>query len=277
MTKPYAEVIGDPISHSKSPLIHNFWLKKLGIDAEYRACHVRPEDLADYLAARRKDPDWRGCNVTIPHKERAFSLIDEPDAKAVFVGAVNTVFPLVDGNLAATNTDVDGVATALAGLEVSGRNVVVLGAGGAARAALAFLTDKRCGSIGILARNLEKAKKAARDCRLSAKIYRFEAKTGALEMAGLLVNATQLGMAGQDPIPDFIFEDLSSLDREALVFDMVYVPLETELLVAARMNGLRTVDGLTMLIGQAAVALTRFFDAVAPREYDDELRRLLTT
>lgn len=276
MTKPYAEVIGDPIAHSKSPLIHNFWLGKLGIDAEYRACHVRPEELADYFAVRRKDPDWRGCNVTIPHKERAFSLIDEPDAKAAFVGALNTVFPLVDGNLAATNTDVDGVAAALAGFELRGRHVVVMGAGGAARAALAFLTDKRCGSVRILARNVERAEKAARDCRLFAEIHPFEAKTGAFQSAEILINATQLGMKGQTPIPEFILDDLRMMDRNALVFDMVYNPVETELLKAACREGLHTADGLTMLIGQAVVALTRFFDAIVSRGYDAELRELLT-
>jgi predicted house-cleaning NTP pyrophosphatase (Maf/HAM1 superfamily) len=121
MTRAYAEVIGDPISHSKSPLIHGFWLEKLGIAADYRACHVPSQDLPAYLASRRADPHWRGCNVTIPHK-------------ALAIGAVNTVVPLPGGGLGGTNTDVDGVADAVGDLRLDGRHAVVIGAGGAARA-----------------------------------------------------------------------------------------------------------------------------------------------
>jgi shikimate dehydrogenase len=276
MTRPYAEVIGDPIAHSRSPLIHNFWLEKLGIDAEYRACHVRPEELADYLAVRRQDADWRGCNVTIPHKERIAPFLDSPDALAAAVGAVNTVMRLAGGRLAGTNTDIDGVADAVAGLPLAGRHAVVIGAGGAARSAFAFLAGQDCASVRILARTPAKAARAAAECGLAAEVLPFVSGTGAFLAASLVINATQLGMTGQEPIPGFVLEELSLLAPDARVFDMVYAPLETALLARAARLGLATADGLLMLVGQAAVAFERFFGLPAPRECDEELRRMLT-
>ncbi|MCB2077072.1 MAG: shikimate dehydrogenase [Novosphingobium sp.] len=276
MSKPYAEVIGDPITHSKSPTIHGFWLKKLGIDAGYRAYHVRPGEIPDYCDMRRRDPDWRGCNVTIPHKEAIAPVCDTLEPATARLGAVNTVIRQVDGTLLGTNTDIDGIEAAIAGVELQGARVVVLGAGGAARAVFALLANKWCASVKVLARTPEKAERAARECKLKMKALPFTARSGAFKGADLVINATQLGMTGQQPMPAFVLEELKQLSPGALVFDMVYAPLETELLKAARDQGLRTSDGLVMLIGQAATAFERFFGQPPPRDCDDELRAMLT-
>lgn len=276
MTRPFAEVIGDPISHSKSPLIHGFWLTHLGIDAEYRACHVRPDELADYCLSRRADAAWRGCNVTLPHKETVARLVDRIDPGAVAIGAVNTVVRQSDGELVGHNTDVAGVAEAISGLASRDRPVVVIGAGGAARAAFACLAGMGFAEVRALARSPDKARVAAGDCGLPVRALPFAPGSGAFDGAGLVINATQLGMTGQAEMPEFVVDGLSRLAADALVFDMVYAPLETALLAAARAKGLRVADGLVMLVGQAATAFARFFRQPPPRERDDELRRLLT-
>ncbi|MCK9540569.1 MAG: shikimate dehydrogenase [Novosphingobium sp.] len=273
-TKPYAEVIGDPIAHSKSPLIHNFWLGKLGIEADYRACHVRPNELADYFGRRRGDAQWRGCNVTIPHKEAVAALLGERDQTARAVGAVNTVFRGADDGLTGTNTDVNGIEEAVRGAALDGGKALVLGTGGAARAAFAFLARQNC-AVTILARNADKAETAARECGLAARVLPFTAGTGAFDNAALVVNATQLGMKGQAPMPDFVLSELERTAPDALVFDMVYAPLETALLARGRALGRRTSDGLVMLVGQAATAFERFFGRPAPREHDATLREML--
>jgi shikimate dehydrogenase len=275
VTRPYAEVIGDPIAHSKSPLIHNFWLEKLGIDAEYRACHVRPDEIADYFARRREDANWRGCNVTIPHKERVSTFADEIDAKARAVGASNCLFRDDRERLVATNTDVDGVAEAIAGFDPVGAYVCVLGNGGAARAAFHALADRPI-ELLVLARDPQKAAKISAAAGCAGNGVLLEPGNSALVDARLFINATQLGMTGQEPMPSFVLAGLAEMDEGATVFDMVYAPLETELLATARGRGLRTVDGLVMLVGQAAAAFEKFFGQPAPREHDAELRSLLT-
>jgi shikimate dehydrogenase len=276
MTRPYAEVIGDPIAHSKSPAIHNFWLGKLGIDAQYRACHIGPEELADYFTRRRGDAQWRGCNVTIPHKEQVADYLDAVDARATMVGAVNTVYRAEDGCLIGANTDIDGVAEAIGDLDLTGQDVCVIGAGGAARAAFTLLAERRCAVMLVLARNPDKAVRVSAQCGSPGTGVTFAAGSTALCEAALLINATQLGMTGQESMPGFILDELTDLAEGALVFDMVYAPLETELLAAARRLGFRTADGLTMLIGQAAVAFEKFYGQPAPRQHDAELRELLT-
>jgi len=276
MTRPYAEVIGDPIAHSKSPVIHGFWLAKLGIDAEYRACHVRPGELAGYFADRRADANWRGCNVTIPHKEQVRQFLDTVDDKAGAIGAVNTVYRDDRGRLIGTNTDVDGVEEAIGGVDLQGHEVCVIGAGGAARAAFAALAKRGCGSVFVLARNPGKARKVTDGFDLFAVPVPFEAGSPAFCEAMLLINATQLGMVGQERMPGFVLSQLDELADGALVFDMVYAPLETDLLAAARRKGVAAADGLVMLIGQAASAFARFFGQQPPRDCDAELRGLLT-
>ena len=154
MTKPYAEVIGDPVAHSKSPLIHNFWLGKLGIDAVYSACRVKPEGLADYFAARRSDDFWRGCNVTIPHKIAVMALADRVDGEAKDIGASNCVIPSAEG-LCATNTDAKGVLEAL---DTTPWPVCVIGNGGAARAALSALDLLAAHNLRLLVRDVSRGR-----------------------------------------------------------------------------------------------------------------------
>ena len=272
---PHAEVIGCPIAHSRSPAIHGFWLERLGIAARYQACHVMPAELVSYLGVRRNDPSWRGCNVTIPHKQTAALLVDSLDARAAAVGATNTILRQSDGALLGTNTDVDGIGEALDRAGWTGDTAVVLGSGGAARAAFAYLAAKSC-DVRILARSNAKARAAAAECGLAAAVLPFAAGTGALSGASLLINATQLGMRGEPAMPDFVFDEIAAMDPGAVVFDMVYAPLVTGLLAAATHAGRRPVDGLAMLIGQAATAFTHFFGRPPPREHDAALRALLT-
>lgn len=277
MNRPRAEVIGDPIEHSKSPLIHGFWLDRLGIEADYAAVRVEPGRVPDYLDSRRADPDWRGCNVTIPHKETMAFLCDALDPRTAGIGAVNTVVAQGSGRLLGTNTDIDGIAAAVRGIDLRGRRVAVIGAGGAARAAFAFLSKQGCGRISVLARTPSRAETAARECRAKITALAFQPRSGAFQEAALVINATQLGMTGQEAMPQFVLDELRTVAADALMFDMVYAPLETELILAARARGLATSDGLTMLIGQAATAFERFFGRAPPRDSDDELRALLTS
>lgn len=267
--KPYAEVIGDPITQSKSPLIHGFWLKALGIEADYRGTHVTPEGLGDYFATRAADPAWRGCNVTLPHKIAALGHVEDRGGVRDSIGAINTVLRGEDGALVGTNTDAGGFYSPIAGLELEGQHAVVIGAGGAARAILFALSRVGIGRVTILNRNVLKA---------AALLARFGLKGDAVPLgsplppAGLVVNASALGMVGQPPLDI----DLSSLPEDAVVYDAVYAPLETPLLAQARERDLDTVDGLEMLVGQAALAFEMFFGAEPPRDRDDELRALLT-
>ena len=148
----YAEVIGDPIAHSKSPVIHRFWLNALGIDADYRATHVRSEGLGDYFAARRGDPEWLGCNITVPHKQSALDFIEDRGDVRSSIGAINTVFR-ADGAVVGTNTDAAGFYAPISGMELAGQPVVVIGAGGAARAILFALSRIGVGRVTLLNRN----------------------------------------------------------------------------------------------------------------------------
>jgi shikimate dehydrogenase len=267
---PYAEVIGDPIAHSKSPLIHKFWLEKLGIEGDYRKEHVLAEGLADYFAARRDDPDWRGCNVTIPHKVAILDLVEDRGGLRDSIGAMNTVVRAEDGALVGTNTDAAGFYAPISGYDLAGKDVILIGAGGAARAILFALGRCEVGQVTILNRNVLKA---------SALLARSGLRGAALPLgapippAALVVNSSALGMTGSPPLEI----DLSAMPEDCLVYDVVYAPLRTELLKQAERLGLEMIDGLEMLIGQAAVAFELFFDAAPPREHDAELRALLAT
>jgi shikimate dehydrogenase len=266
--KSYAEVIGDPIKHSKSPLIHGFWLQKLSIVADYRAHHVTAEALADYFAACRADPDWRGCNITIPHKVAALDFVADPGGVRESIGAINTVFRDGSGQLVGTNTDAAGFFAPISEDEWAHRDAVVVGAGGAARAILFALAQADIGSVTLLARSPLKAAALLSHFGLKGQVLKMDAR---LPPAELLVNSSPLGMVGQPPLE----LDLSPLPDNALVYDIVYTPLETGLLAAARAQGLETVDGLDMLIGQAAIAFELFFGAAPPADCEDELRALL--
>ena len=282
MGVPYAEVIGDPIGHSKSPLIHKFWLEKLGIEGDYRAEQVSAAGLADHLRTRRSDADWRGCNVTIPHKTALQSHLDDVDALAARIGAVNVVTRAGE-RLVGHNSDAAGFLEPLRPLLAKRhlfRLARILGAGGAARAVAHALWGEGF-TLVLLARDIAKAEalRAHFDpehtyvCDLAEFAaptdFAFDDRDGILD---LVVNTTPLGMAGQPPLAF----DFSHVPPGALVYDLVYDRLETPLLAEARRRGLATIDGLHMLVGQAAIAFELFFDVPAPREHDAELRELLT-
>lgn len=264
----YAEVIGDPISHSKSPLIHNFWLQKLGIVADYRAHHVKAEDLGDYIAARVDDSDWRGCNVTIPHKLAVLDHVADPGSVRDSIGAANTIFRNRDGALQATNTDAAGFFGPISDMDWAGAPVVVIGSGGAACAVLFALAQADVGDVTLLARSPLKGAALLARFGLKGRVLGMDA---ALPPVALVVNSSPLGMTGQDTLR----LDLSPLPADAWVYDLVYAPLETGLLKAARQKGLETVDGLEMLVGQAALAFEMFFGVSPPDDSDEELRAVL--
>jgi shikimate dehydrogenase len=265
---PYAEVIGDPIKHSKSPLIHGFWLKKLGIAAEYRAHHVTAEALGDYFHTRRSDDQWRGCNITLPHKVATLDFIADPGGVRESIGAANTVFRSGDGDLLCTNTDAAGFFAPISEDDWAHRDAIVVGAGGAARAILFALAQADIGTVTIMARSPLKAAALLSHFGLKGQVLQMDKP---LPSADLLVNSSPLGMVGQLPLD----LDLSPLPEDALVYDIVYTPIETPLLAAARQRGLATIDGLDMLIGQAAVAFELFFGQAPPDDCEDELRDLL--
>jgi len=264
----YAEVIGDPIAQSKSPLIHGFWLKQLGIDAEYRRAHVKPEELAGYFESRRADPDWRGCNITLPHKQAALEFVEDRGGVRESIGAINTAFRAEEGALVGTNTDAGGFYAPIAGLDLEGAHAVVIGAGGAARAILFALSKVGIGQVTLLNRNVLKGAALLSSFGIKGQALPLNSK---LPPAALLVNASALGMVGQPALEI----DLSPLPEDAVVYDAVYAPLETDLHAQAHDRGLDTVDGLEMLVGQAALAFELFFGAEPPRDRDEELRELL--
>lgn len=266
---PFAEVIGDPISQSKSPLIHRFWLDALGLDGRYERQHVTPDGLDAYISERRDNPDWRGCNVTMPHKAAVMDLVDDPGEVRATIGAMNTVVRQPDGRLIGTNTDAAGFYAPLAEVDLSAAPVAVVGAGGAARAVLFALARADVGEVVLYNRSPLKAMGLLASFGLKGEVRPLDA---AIVPAALFVNASSLGMAGQPPLDI----DLSPLPEDAIVYDLVYSPLETGLLRAARARDLATVDGLDMLIGQAALAFELFFGKSPPDGRDDELRALLT-
>ncbi|RYD45266.1 MAG: shikimate dehydrogenase [Sphingomonadales bacterium] len=265
----YAEVIGDPIAQSKSPLIHKFWLDALGIAGDYRRAHIKPEALPAYIVERREDSDWRGCNVTMPHKAAVMDLVDDPGDIRGTIGAMNTVVRQPDGSLIGTNTDAAGFYAPLAELDLEGAPVAVIGAGGAARAVLFALARAHVGPVTIFNRSPLKAMGLLATFGLKGNVAQLDAQ---LPPVSLLVNSSSLGMKGQPPLD----LDLSSLPEDAIVYDLVYSPLQTGLLKAAEARGLDTVDGLDMLIGQAALAFELFFGKSPPEGRDEELRALLT-
>lgn len=278
----YAEVIGDPIAQSKSPVIHEFWIEKLGLDAAYRAHHVTAEDLADYLTDRRGDSSWRGCNITMPHKQVVIPLLDGLDDLAKKVGAVNTVHRGRDGALAGRNTDVAGFLEPLnesLGRQHYFRMARVLGTGGAARAIVVGL-DEAGFTVVLAGRDPQKAQALLSELSQGehhvAPLSHFAEPTDFVfddreGCCDLVVNASPLGMRGQTPLAF----DWSHAPPGSIAYDIVTDPVETDFLRTAREAGFETIDGLSMLIGQAAAAFVHFFGVRPPREFDAELREML--
>jgi shikimate dehydrogenase len=263
MTSVFAEVIGDPIEHSKSPVIHLFWLEKVGLDFDYRATQVTRAGLGEYLRERRQDPNWRGCNVTMPLKLDAVIAADDASDRAVAAGAANILVP-TEGKLLAGNTDVGAVLQLLGPrLEKSpGASITLLGNGGAARAVLVALRMLGVDDVRIQARDQAAAYKLAVEFGHGQEPQPF---TAPVASEGL-VNATPMGMPGVQSIA----MDISGMPAAGWVFDLVTTG-ETPLLAAAGARGLATIDGLAMLVEQAADSFRLLFGQDAPRQYDAEL------
>lgn len=250
-------VIGWPIKHSRSPLIHGHWLDQYGIEGRYEKCAVEPEDLSEFLQNLAAN-GFSGCNVTVPHKETAFRLADVTDEAASAVEAANTLW-LSNGKLHATNTDIYGFMTHLnssaPGWNDLGRPVALLGAGGAARAILYGLVQAGAKDVRILNRTKARAMELASHYTTGVSVVDWEGRDQALEDCGLVVNSTTLGMDGSPPLD----LSLELLPRCSVVIDIVYAPLETPLLAAARQKGCRAVDGLGMLLHQAVPGFELWF------------------
>ena len=270
-----AFVIGHPIKHSRSPLIHGHWLAKYGIDGSYEAIDVAPEDLGAFLD-RIRSGEFVGGNVTVPHKERAYELVDFYDLDTTHLKAFNTLSrrPVEGGFMVyGENTDLYGF---LANLDAKAPgwsdglgNAIVLGAGGAARAVAAGLSLRTSGHTYVLNRTEERAAALCADLSGNLRPAALADFAALAPTAGLVVNTTTIGMHGTrfDDLP------LQLLPPSALVTDIVYVPLETPLLAEARALGLRTVDGLGMLLHQAVPGFEAWF-GVRP-EVTPELRALV--
>ncbi|MBN9005630.1 MAG: shikimate dehydrogenase [Rhizobiales bacterium] len=248
-------LIGWPAAHSRSPLIHHYWLRTLGIDGGYNIEAVPPEEVAEFIQHLAKH-GFVGANVTIPHKERALQLT-MPDARAKAVGAANTLY--YDGEmLRSTNTDVEGFVGNLdasaPGWDRAGE-ALVLGAGGSSRAVVFGLIERGITRIHLANRTVERAQALADQFGAKVTPVAWDEVAGKLSRVGLLVNTTSLGMKGQPPLEI----DLAPLSADAVVADLVYVPLETPLLAAAKARGLKTADGLGMLLHQAVRGFELWF------------------
>lgn len=250
-------VIGWPISHSRSPLIHGYWLRQHGIDGSYTRQPVEPSGLGEFLNSLEA-AGYAGCNVTIPHKENAFALVTPADETTRRLGAVNTVY-VKDGQILGTNTDGEGflnsLRQSLPQLSLRGSRAVVLGAGGAALAIVNALLEQGASEVAVANRTLEKAE--ALRHRFGARIrpVSWEQAADELSESSLLVNTTSLGMKGQ---PDLML-DLNRLPTSAVVTDIVYTPLRTKLLEDAAARGNPVVEGLGMLLHQAVRGFSLWF------------------
>ncbi len=252
-----AGVMGWPVSHSRSPRLHGFWLEAYGIDGAYVPLAVAPENFEAALRGLAA-LGMKGCNVTLPHKERALALADHADDTARRIGAANTVVVRGDGSLAVSNTDAFGFIENLEARAPgwpSKRPAVLLGAGGASRAVIVALLDAGVPEIRLANRTLERAQALADGFGPAVRAIAWDARSDALDGAGLLVNGTQLGMAGQPPLEIA----LDALPGDAVVYDLVYVPLQTALLKDAAARRLRCVDGLGMLLHQARPGFAAWF------------------
>ena len=253
-----AGVMGWPVGHSLSPILHGYWLETLGIDGSYVPLAVKPEDFEGALRTLPK-LGFAGANVTIPHKQAALAAVDEIDTVAQRIGAVNTVLVRRDGSLWGTNTDAYGFLENMKwrypAWEPSAGPATVIGAGGAARAVVVALLDAGVPVVRLVNRSRDRAEALAIEIGAGLEVRDWETRALALDGAALLVNTTSLGMTGQPPL----VLDLTHLPAAAAVCDIVYVPLETELLKAAKAKGHPTIDGIGMLLHQARPGFSAWF------------------
>lgn len=267
----HACVIGWPIAHSRSPLIHGYWLKRYRIEGSYTKEAVKPEELSLFLKSLA-ERGIAGCNVTVPHKEAAFMAAAVKDPSAVAVGAANTLW-LQDGVLHAANTDTYGYMTYLdtraPGWKASGAPVCVLGAGGAARAIVHGFLEAGVTEVRVFNRSRERAEALAHAFGARVTAYDWSQRSVASRGGAVLVNTTTLGLKGEGELGI----DFTGFNTDCVVSDIVYVPLATAFLQSARASGLKTVDGLGMLLHQAVPGFERWF-GVRP-EVTDELYRLI--
>jgi len=262
-------VIGWPVKHSRSPLIHNYWIQKHGLEADYRIEEVPPEAFPDFVKNLR-DRGYVGANITVPHKQTAMTL-SEPDERARAVGAANTLW-YTDGTLRSTNTDVEGflanLDSATPGWDRGLETAVVLGAGGGARAVIFALLQRDVQRVYVINRTIARAEALQKQFGARVRPAGWDETTGLLGGAGIFVNTTTLGMNGQPPL-----EINLRCPASLVVADLVYVPLTTRLLTMARERGLRTADGLGMLLHQAVRGFELWF-GIRP-EVTPELRALV--
>lgn len=268
-----AGVIGYPIGHSKSPVIHNHWISKYGLAGSYEAIEIAPENLQSGVRALI-DKGYAGFNVTLPHKQEIFKLCLAVDDTAKAIGAVNTVV-IRDGQLHGTNTDafgfIENVKKNVPGIDFARGPAVVLGAGGAARAIVYGLIGAGAKNILVANRTREKALEIAAMNPAIVRAAGWEDRSKILDNAGFLVNTTALGMTGKDPLEI----DLSGLQQKAVVSDIVYAPLMTGLLKEAESRGHRIVTGIGMLLHQARPAFEKWFGTLP--DVDEDLERNVLT
>ena len=267
---PLAAVIGDPIGHSKSPLLHGFWLRAYQISGHYVPLHVTSGDLGQVLATMPR-MGFVGANVTIPHKETVLELADIVTDRARAIGAANTLTFHKDGKIEADNTDGHGFLANIQqnapAFDAKDGTAVILGAGGAAKAVIYALLEAGAPQVRVLNRNLDRAKNLSARFGDRVSVHEMSDLPNLLGDCNLLVNTTSLGMTGQPPLA----VDLSNLPKTAVVNDIVYAPLETDLLKQARAMGAVAVDGLGMLLHQAAPGFAKWFGKEPA--VTDELRR----
>jgi shikimate dehydrogenase len=275
--RPFAAIVGWPVEHSRSPALHGYWLKKHGLSGHYGRLPVEPKPAAlrELVAFLKSTPNARGCNLTLPHKIDIMPLLDRIHPDAERIGAVNTVIKQPDGSLEGRNSDAFGFLAALQEgapqWKATAGPVVVLGAGGAARAVVASLVEAGVPELRLINRTQAAAINLGvaftpRDGR-QIMIERWDERSAMLAGATLLVNTTSLGMKGQPPLD----LDLARLPKDAVVDDIVYVPLETPLLAAARTRGNTCIDGLGMLLHQGRLGFEAWFGQKV--EVTDEQRK----
>jgi shikimate dehydrogenase len=250
-------VIGWPISHSRSPLIHNHWIAKHHLDAVYERVPVSPENLESFLSTLQHN-GYTGCNVTIPHKEAAFRIADHIDETAIRIGSINTIW-LQDGSLHATSTDGMGFCTnveqTVTGSSFRDSVVTMIGAGGSSRPIINEMLNRGAAEITLANRTLARAEEVQKVFGAKVRAIALDKVDTALPRTDLLINTTSIGLGGDTEFP----ADINLLPDNAIVADIVYVPLETALLKKAKARGLRTVGGLGMLLHQAVSGFEKWF------------------